>query len=466
LTSVRDLRRYGDTTAVAIAASRARGSFLGTDVGFERERYMSGTLTLAPVLASWFRPRAELRARFDLLRDPNRRPLLLAGPAWDDPGSLATVSLLDSLALDSLARDPLAVDPRTGLPYAALLRLPRRLGNERVTTTGAQLDYAAALRAYADTTNALARWFADALQPLDVSLTRSVRSAYDASPFSAGLGFQLGLGGIGELRHLNGLPATSAGEGSQLAATQALSLPGGVALVARLTRSQARTWTRQPFTNDADGQRVDEGAQTGFPDLTLRWSFHPAVPGRVVADATASARLLVTRQENVTLADAGPGVRQTRHTHVRSYPVSGSVTWAALGDVTTGGGYALTQRVDTIPGTVLRSTTRDASAEIGRPFTLPASWGLRSALRTRATYQYSRSHSTAAALDDEQRDSRLLDNGRWSFTLNADTDVAENLTFVLQGARIVTFDENLGRRFVQTVLTAALQLSFYSGELF
>jgi hypothetical protein len=210
---------------------------------------------------------------------------------------------------------------------------------------------------------------------------------------------------------------------------------------------------------------VDEGAQTGFPDVTVRWSYRPPIPGPVVTDASASARLLVTRQENVTLADAAPGVRQTRHTHVRSYPVSGTVTWA-FGNVTTGGGYALTQRVDTIPGTVLRSTTRDASADLGRPFTLPASWGLRSAVRTRATYQFSRSRSTAASLEDARRDSRLLDNGRWSFTLNADTDVAENLTFVLQGARIVTFDDNLGRRFEQTVLTAALQLSFYSGELF
>jgi hypothetical protein len=251
LTSVRDLRRYGDSTAAAIAAERARGSLFGTDVGFERERYMTGTLTLAPVLASWLRPRAELRARFDLLRDPNRQPVLLPGAAEDV--RLLAVPLLDSLALDSLVVDPLAVDPRTGLPYAALLRLPRRLGNERVTTTGAALDYAAALRAYGDTTTGVVRWLSGTLQPLDVSLTRSARSAYDASPFSPGLGFQLGLGGIGDFRHLGGVPATSAGEGTQFAATQALSLPAGVALVARLTRSQARTWTRQPFTNDPDG---------------------------------------------------------------------------------------------------------------------------------------------------------------------------------------------------------------------
>jgi hypothetical protein len=236
-----------------------------------------------------------------------------------------------------------------------------------------------------------------------------------------------------------------------------------VSLAARLTRNRARTWTEQPFVGDPDGQRVDEGAQVGFPDVALRWSFRPAVGG-LVADASASARLLHTRQQNVALADAGP-LRETRTTRVRSYPVSGAVTWG-FGGLTTAGGYTLSMRTDTIPGTVIRSTIRDASADVGRPFALPAHWNLRSALRTRISYQYSRSHSVAASLADDARASRLLDNGRWSLSLNADTDVAENLTFVLQAARIVSFDDNLGRRFVQTVLTAALQLQFFSGELF
>ena len=61
--------------------------------------------------------------------------------------------------------------------------------------------------------------------------------------------------------------------------------------------------------------------------------------------------------------------------------------------------------------------------------------------------------------------SRLADNGRQAITLNADTDVADNVTFSLQSARIVTFDNNLNRRFTQYVLTATLQLSFFAGEL-
>ena len=61
--------------------------------------------------------------------------------------------------------------------------------------------------------------------------------------------------------------------------------------------------------------------------------------------------------------------------------------------------------------------------------------------------------------------SRLVDNGREAISFNADTDVAENLTFSLQGARIVTFDNNLNRRLTQTVLSAVLQVSFFAGEM-
>jgi hypothetical protein len=456
LSSVRDLRDYGDTTAVGIAAGRARGSFLGADAGFERERVLSGSVTFAPVLAAWLRPRAELRTRFDLLRDPNRPPLV-AGADSSDLFDVAT-------PLDSLVLDPFAIDPLTGRPVVELLRLQRRLGNERTASTGAQIDLAGALRAHADSGRPAVRWLLRAVQPLDLTYTRSLRSAYAGVAFGPGLGYQLGIGGADAMRRTGGVPASSAGLAGQLGATQTVLLPGGLSVVGRLTRSNARTWTAQPYGLDPDAQRVDEGSQVGFPDLSLRWSLRAPPPGSAVRAASATARLLHTRQRNVTLADAGPGLRETRTTLVRSYPLTGALTWA-FGDLTTAGGYTLTERTDTIPGTLIRSTIRDASADVGRAFALPARWQPRSALRTRLSYQYSRSRSLAASLSDDALASRLLDNGRWSLSLNADTDVAENLTFVLQGARIVTFDDNLGRRFVQTVLTAALQLQFFSGEL-
>ena len=59
---------------------------------------------------------------------------------------------------------------------------------------------------------------------------------------------------------------------------------------------------------------------------------------------------------------------------------------------------------------------------------------------------------------------RHTDNGRRSFSLTADTDVAENAVFSLQGSRVTSFDRNFNRRITQTVLSAVLQLQFFPGE--
>ena len=465
LTSLRDLRQYGDSSAASIAASRASADLLGTDIGFERERAMTGTLSFAPVVASWIEPRVDVVARFDLLRDPNRDPVLRVFEGDTTAALVRRAAALGLDALDSiLAADPRAVDPFTGEAYADRLALPRRLGSERTTTATLRLDLARALQEHemaAPVSSALT----GILRPLELRYTRGLRSAFDGLPFGPGLGYQFGFGGVTDFRLLAGLPASSAGVGTQLTATQTFVFPAGMQLVARYSRSHARNWTRDVVDalSGAD-QRQDEGTQTAFPDLTLRWNWHPTGPSRLIADASANARLVHTRQRNVTLADAAVELQEARSTLVQSYPVSGSVTWA-FGRLTTSGGYTLTMRRDTIPGTLISSISRDASGEISRPFSLPASWGLQSDLRTRAAYQFSRSRSVASALGFDERDSRLLDNGRWSVTLDADTEVAENLTFGLQGARIVTYDRNLGRRLQQTVLTAALTLHFFAGPL-
>ena len=55
-----------------------------------------------------------------------------------------------------------------------------------------------------------------------------------------------------------------------------------------------------------------------------------------------------------------------------------------------------------------------------------------------------------------------VDEAGQTFNINADTDVADNMTFSLQGSRVVTFDRNFNRRFVQTVITAVFQLQFFA----
>jgi hypothetical protein len=124
-----------------------------------------------------------------------------------------------------------------------------------------------------------------------------------------------------------------------------------------------------------------------------------------------------------------------------------------------------TFRTDSLPGSVGDARAQELTADATRSFKLPADWQMRSDLRARLAFQ----QTTSAAF--VQNDfaagarSRLADNGRRAISLNADTEVAENLTFSLQSAQIVTFDNNLNRRFTQIVLSAILQISFFGGQL-
>jgi uncharacterized protein with beta-barrel porin domain len=73
-----------------------------------------------------------------------------------------------------------------------------------------------------------------------------------------------------------------------------------------------------------------------------------------------------------------------------------------------------------------------------------------------------RALSTLAGGSSTPFRSVLADNGREGFTLNADTDVSESLTFSLAASHVVTFDRSFNRRFVQTTFSAILQLHFFN----
>ena len=213
-----------------------------------------------------------------------------------------------------------------------------------------------------------------------------------------------------------------------------------------------------------DKQDVVDGLQLDFPDLTLRWSFVPSSRGgtfgklasNLVRSVGTNVGLRNTRVSSVAQFGTVPDARTSR---IRTYPANATVGWA-LGDLTTSLGYAWTVREDSLPGSATHGTTGERTLDVGRSWALPASWKTRSPLRTRLSYQDAR---TMSVLADSRR--RLADNARNVFSLSADTDVNETMTFSLQGSRTVTIDRNYNRRLTQNVLTAALQLQFFSGEL-
>src|SRR4029077_6999651 len=76
IASTRDLRNYGDTTSLARLATASRENLLGIDVGVERDQTSATNFTVAPRIASWFRPRFSTSSNFVLNRYLNSRQVV------------------------------------------------------------------------------------------------------------------------------------------------------------------------------------------------------------------------------------------------------------------------------------------------------------------------------------------------------------------------------------------------------
>jgi hypothetical protein len=438
LQSVRDLRDYGDTSTMAIVASRQRQDVLGANAGFERDRSMITSVIFSPAFSAWVRPRAEFGAQYSMLRDPNVRSLVAL------PGVIGVDSVL-------AVRDSMAT--------ANSFTLPRRMTAAQTASAGTTVDIARAFAVYARDSSRAQRIGA-AFAPLDVSYTRSLLSALDAAPVGAPLLLQLGLGGPGSFRTVNGSNATTAGQTGTLNASSVVLLPLGTSLVNRYRHTTTANWIDRPEDTPAEVN----GTQTQFPDVTMRWSYRPSVVTGIISNLDANIGY-VRSDVRVSLPSLfGDAPPELRHTHEQTYPIGGTISWAGAGRMSTGARYSLRRRIDSLPGSVASSRGTEFSADAGRSFHIPASWGIgpRSEIRTRAGFQ--QTHNTTnvlGATGDFQ--SRLQDNGRQSFNLTADTNLNENMTFTFQGSHIITFDNNLNRRFEQTVFSTVLQLAVFGG---
>ncbi len=423
-TSLRDLRQYGDSAPSAVVATAERSRLLGVDIGLERERQMNAAFGFAPTIAFWMRPRFELTSAYTMQRDPTSRTLVRSA---DTTGGY---------------------------------HLPRRVNNTQSVSLGANIDLPAALRAYLHD-SLVTPMLAQLLQPIDVQASRSLVSAFDGAPFTPGLGYQLGWGGIDHFRAQDGLNATSAGSNAQVTVSTGLRLPLGMAVTSRMQRVTSRNWTRR-FDNT---QTVIDGEQLTLPDLALRMTLRPKFAARIIQSVGGSVRYLNTRQSSVVPSGISGAPADVRVSRVTSYPMNGSITWNVGTGLMTSVGLGTTHRVDSLSGSVAESRSRDLNADVSRSLRAPARWGLKNDLRTRLSYQQSSAQAWVQNQSATSNRSRLADNGRQALNVNADADVAENLTFSLTGARIVTFDNNLNRRYSQLVFTAVLQVSFFAGEI-
>lgn len=422
--SLRDLRHYGDTSLAALAATGERSNFLGVAGGLEREREISTSVDFMPRLKGWLRPRFDFSTGYAMLRDPNTTQLLHAGDS------------------------------------TAVLRLPERLNALQSLNTGAALDLVRVASAWTSD-SALIRRLAGTLLPLDFNYSRMLNSEFDGTPYTPGLGYQLGLTGTTGFLIEHGLLASSAGSNAVVTLTEGFKLPFGITLSARMQHLTTRNWLSGTDTS----QTAIDGEQFTFPDLTLRATYHPRALQEYVTSLTASVRYVLTDQRSSAPAVSTLLPADLRTSRVQSYPVGATVVWNDVGNLTTGFSIGPAFRVDSLPGSITDSRAQDLSVDASRSFRLPAEWQARSALRMRLGFQQTTARSDVSNGLAAGPRSRIADNGRRAITLNADTDIAENLTFSLQSAQIVTFDNTLNRRLTQVVLSAVLQLKYFAGVM-
>lgn len=433
-TSVRDLRRFG---AGAPVLDRERDVVLGLNAGLERERLMQGTASFTPRIRPWLRGMFEASSSYGVVRDPASRTLV------------STDSSVPVLQGDSLFD-----------PASPALRLPRRLTGSRQGIAGLGLEPVHFVHP-ADSGFAARLW--RAVQPLELSVTRTQLTAFDGTASAAPLLVQLGLGGSGAYRAIAGRDASAASDATTVSLGGGVALPLGFALSNRATVLGGTTWTAR--LAGPPGQVLTRQRTT--PDFAARWVLRGAA-GPLLS-GSASARAMRTRQLVSSLAGSGGcaacPAADLRTSRTWRYPIQVSLQWAVPHGLTTSAGLTHARRVDSLPGSVLNSRGREVSADIARAFPAPARWGLRGDIRSRLAWQESAGESDAIVSGSGVAPSRLTDNGRRAVTFSADAEVVENVTFTLQGSHVLNFDRNLNRRVTQTVLSAVLQIGFFSGTV-
>jgi hypothetical protein len=216
---------------------------------------------------------------------------------------------------------------------------------------------------------------------------------------------------------------------------------------------------------------VVDGANVSFPNFGLRWSARPAAIRKVITSLGMNADYVQTKASEFRPGE-GDNPDEEGRNRVRTYRLIPSLVWT-FGGLSTSGGFSLTQRLDSRPGSETSGETRDVNVELGRAFTLPTRLSTRrSQLRTRLSWQQSHttnyvfSSASAGAPPTSLNNARvrLADNGRTSVNFNGETQLADNVVGSLVASHVVNFDALNNRRFTQTVFSAVMQLQFYGGQ--
>lgn len=422
---VQDLQDYGDSTTVGRLLQENRQQFLGRNAGFERNRTLTTAVSVAPVVSSWVRPRALFSSAFGFNRDPN-------------------------------ARDPV----RAGAASTGDFLVPHTINNSRRRELGATVDPGRLAAQVLGDSGIIGRFFRGVL-PADLSVAREFRSSFDRAPFYPTLRYQLGLGGLGEFRSRDGLPATAAVQTDTRTFAGGFELPPGIRLRWNYQDLETATLVRRNATQVEILQSSKE-----WPSGSLSWLYTPRWALRhLVNSISAQTRYRRSTTSNRQTGGEFAGDQAAGETRTTTLNPSLTVSWA--GGILTAGQYARSSSENVTAGNLTRTDRDDWGGTFALAFRVPRSLvRLPNPVRT----------SVAVALSDilvclvragapEGECIPISDSRRRQADIKLDTGFSTSVSGGASFGYVLTEQRHTATRLSQLIFTGFVEINFQAGQV-
>ncbi|MFN8652355.1 MAG: hypothetical protein U0133_10665 [Gemmatimonadales bacterium] len=417
LTSTRDLRRYADSTSLGRLAGESRRSFLGMDVGVERDRQLNTAWALTPRVTSWFHPRFTSQSAFVLSR------------------SLSS-------------REPIRTDGDT----AGAFILPQTLNNSRSYELGTGVEVGRLLAGAFGDSSTIGR-ATRRIRPFDVSDRLTRNSTFDLAAFDPDLSYQLALGGLDHFLTQGSDSAIGAAEVRATTFSSGADLPLGLSF----TLGYSRTRTSR-YQLVAGSFLTSESKQTEWPrgNVRLTRSLRRG-PVSVVSLGT----IFRTADGTTTTPSFGGAPIVSR---LFSSTVTPDIQLTLRNGMVFSGSYNRLRQETFTSGNLTRTSQNDITAGLTHAFNLPTSISrIRRSIRSQFSGVLSRSTSCLQRQDIDQC-LTISDTRRTEARATFDSDLARILTGGLSFSYSLNEARHLDRKFSQIIITASLEISLFSAD--
>jgi len=415
LSSTRDLRNYDDSSSIGRLTDASRQSFLGLDVGVERDRTLTTAINITPRLTSWLRGRYNTISSFVLSRSlTSRAPIQEFG----DSGAYI---------------------------------LPQTLNNLRSREIGITLDPSRGFRQLFKDSSVAARALRG-LRVVDLLYRTSRSSTYDLATFDPGLGYMLARGGTSDFLTQDGDSALSALESSTISVGGGADLPYGITASLQYTNSDITRYTRA-----SNGYLVSDVTQTEWPIVQARWT--QTVKRGPLSVVSLSTNLRKRSGQTVLPSTIGNAVSLNA---TSTWTNDLQLTLRSGISLTFGYGLSSTERQSN--GTTTNGNGTDITANLIYLFRLPGSVSsARKQVRLSINGLSSKSES-CLVLPGVSNCTAISDVRRKTLRAGVDTDIFAILTGGLQAAYVLNDVRQLNRKTEQLTLSLTFQLSLFSGD--